>query len=327
VSEERHRLAVEANKVGTWDYDLISNEGRWSDQAKQLLGLPLDVSPSAEVFRSMVSPEDWFAVQERWRAALDPANGGHFISEHQVSRLDDSIRRWLYFAGQVFFDERSGKPLRAVGIVLDSSDRKEVEERQRVMLREMNHRVKNTLAVVQAIVSQTIRLTRDPQEAFEQIQSRVMSIARTHDFLDQSHVGESSIRGLVALELEPLAGDTPLRLRLGGPSVLLGSSAVLSLGLTLHELGTNAVKYGALAVPEGRVEVSWFLRDDKGRTFVDLLWKESGGPTVRTPKRKGFGSRLIEGSIAGTLGGSVSIDYDPAGIVARLSFPFSATAH
>lgn len=327
VSEERHRLAVEANDVGTWDYDLVRGEGRWSDQAKRLLGLPAESNPSEEVLHAMVSPEDWFTVQQKWRAAVDPDGGGRFASEHQISRADDSARRWCYFAGQVFFDEESRRPVRAVGIVLDTTDRKEVEERQRVMLREMNHRVKNSLAVIQAIVSQTIRLTSNPQEAFEQIQSRVMSVARTHDFLDRSRVGEASMRGLLALELEPLVEDAPLRLRLEGPAVLLGSSSVLSLGLTLHELGANAVKFGALAVPEGRVEINWGLRDDRGRTFVDLYWKESGGPAVHVPKRKGFGSRLIEGSIAGTLGGSVNIDYNPAGMVARLSFPLAAANH
>jgi two-component sensor histidine kinase len=153
-----------------------------------------------------------------------------------------------------------------------------------------------------------------------------MSIARTHDFLDRSSVGEASIRRLVAMELEPFVDDMATRVRMDGPVILLESSPVLALGLTLHELATNAAKYGALSEPQGRIQVTWSLRSEGDQTFVDLEWKESGGQTVVPPRRRGFGSRLIEGSIAGTLAGSVTMDYLAEGLVARLSFPLPAAA-
>jgi PAS domain S-box-containing protein len=324
ISEERHRLAVEANDVGTWDYDLLSGEVRWSDQFKQLWGLPLDAPADRELLRPLLSAEDWFSLQTAWRAAEDPQGDGRINVEYQIHRADDSARRWCAFSGQVFFDDRRRKPVRAVGIMLDTTDRKGIEERQRLMLREMNHRVKNSLAVVQAIVSQTVRMTPDPAEAFERIQSRVMSIARTHDFLDRSSVGEASIRRLVAMEIEPFVDDMATRVRMDGPVILLESSPVLALGLTLHELATNAAKYGALSSPAGRIDVTWALRSEDDQTFVDIEWKESGGQGVLPPQRRGFGSRLIEGSIAGTLGGTVTLDYLPEGMVARLSFPLPA---
>ena len=326
ISEERHRLAVEANNVGTWDYDLASGEYRWSDQCLQLWGLPPDTPNDRELLRALVTAEDWFVIEQQWRAALDPQGDGRIAVECPIRRADDSARRWCAFSGQVFFDDQRRKPLRAVGIMQDITDRREGEERQRMMLREMNHRVKNSLAVVQAIVSQTIQMTPDPTEAFERIESRVMSVARTHDFLDRSSFGEASIRQLITVEMEPFVDDMASRLRMGGPVVLLDSSAVLALGLTIHELATNSVKYGALSIPTGRIEVSWHARGEGDQTSVDMEWKEVGGQPVLPPRRRGFGSRLIEGSVAGTLGGSVKIEYDPGGIIARLSFPIRAAA-
>jgi PAS domain S-box-containing protein len=321
VSEERHRLAVEANEVGTWDYDIVTGEHRWSDQFKALWGLPLDAPCDLAVLRALISREDWERVRERWRVATDPNGEGRISIECELRRANDDERRWATFAGQVFFDEYRHRPLRAVGIMIDATDRKALEERQRLVLREMNHRVKNSLAVVQAIVSQTIRMSRNPAEAFERIQSRVMSVARTHDFLDRSSSTEASLRQLIAIELEPFVEDMPNRVKLEGPVVILESSSVLALGLTFHELATNSVKYGSLSTPKGRLEITWRLRTGGEKPIVEILWNELDGPVVRTPRRRGFGSRLIDGSVGGNLGGTVEADYSPTGLKVRLSFP------
>jgi PAS domain S-box-containing protein len=327
VSEERHRLAVEANEVGTWDYDIVTGEHRWSDQFKALWGLAVDAPCDLASLRALISREDWERVRDRWRAATDPNGEGRISIELELRRANDDERRWATFAGQVFFDEYRHKPLRAVGIMIDATDRKALEERQRLVLREMNHRVKNSLAVVQAIVSQTIRMSRSPAEAFERIQSRVMSVARTHDFLDRSSSTEASLRQLIAIELEPFVDDMRNRVKLDGPLVILESSSVLALGLTFHELATNSVKYGSLSVPKGRLEVTWRLKTDGEKPpVVEIIWNEVDGPLVRTPKRRGFGSRLIDGSVGGNLGGTVEADYSPTGLKARLSFPLRPVA-
>jgi PAS domain S-box-containing protein len=325
ISEEHQRLAVEANEVGTWDFDMVTGEHRWSDQFKKLWGLSMDAPCDPAALRPLVGQKDWEMILDRWRAAADPEGDGRVSIEYEIRRADDDARRWCSFAGQIFFDERQRNPLRAVGIMIDATDRKEVEERQRQILREMNHRVKNSLAVVQAIVSQTIQMTPSPKEAFERIQSRLMSVSRTHDFLDRYGSGEASLRKLIDGELEPFADKIPGRVTLDGPVVMLESASTLALGLTFHELAMNSVKYGALSVPEGRLEVSWRVHDGAERPVVDITWIERGGPAVRSPRRAGFGSRLIEGSVRGNLGGSVEIEYAPTGIRTRLSFPLRPT--
>jgi two-component sensor histidine kinase len=202
----------------------------------------------------------------------------------------------------------------------DVTERKAIEERQRLILREMNHRIKNSLALVQAIVSQTIRTTPDPNAAFERIQSRLMSLARTHDFLNKGNWAGVSLRALIAGEMEPFM-DGSDRFVMRGDQVVLDSSAMFALGLTIHELGANAVTHGALSVPDGTVEVDWFVTGPENDRRVEIDWIERNGPAVEAPSRRGFGSRLIEANVRATLGGTVELDYAKRGLRAKLSFP------
>jgi two-component sensor histidine kinase len=257
--------------------------------------------------------------RQLWEQGLDPAGSGRVQLEFEITRADDGARRWCAMAGQIYFDPVTKKALRAVGIMTDITERRQIEERQRLILREMNHRVKNSLALVQAIVSQTIRSTKDPQMAFERIQSRLMSLARTHDFLNKGNWAGVSLRALIEGELSPFA--PPERFELRGEQVALDSSTMFALGLTIHELASNAVRHGALSVPDGTVEVDWFVSGTDGGRKIEIDWSERGGPEVGKPTRTGFGSRLIQANVQATLGGSVDIDYARHGIRAKLAFP------
>jgi PAS domain S-box-containing protein len=320
ISEERRRLAVEANNIGTWDYDMIAGEHRWSDQYKRLWGMPVDAPSDRRLLHPLVDAEDWEVIRRSWEAASDPAGDGRIFLEYRHRRADDGATRWAMFAGRIFFDEARRRPVRAIGIMLDTTERREAEERQRLILRELNHRVKNNLAVVQAIVSQTIRMSPRPAEAFERIQARLMALARTHDFLNQSEWGGVSLQALLRGELEPHTATGGDRITLSGEPVQLESTVALALGLVLHELVTNAVKYGSLSVERGRLSVTWKVEREGSPTLV-LDWIESHGPPVRTPRKLGFGSRLIDGSVRGRLAGDVTIDYAREGLKVRLSFP------
>ena len=225
------------------------------------------------------------------------------------------------FNGRIFFDDAHRRPVRAVGVMLDTTERREAEERQRLILRELNHRVKNNLAVVQAIVSQTMRMSPKPSEAFERIQARLMAISRTHDFLNMSDWGGVSLGRLLEGELEPHTSLDPERIVLDGQVIVLDSTTALSLGLVFHELATNAAKYGALSVETGRLQVCWQLTAENEAGTIRIDWIESGGPPVRTPRRKGFGSRLIEGSVTGRLGGTVETEFARDGLRCRMIFP------
>ncbi len=321
ISEERHRLAVEANDVGTWDFDMVSGEHRWSAQFRRLWGLPPEAPADVGLLRPLVDETDWTMIRARWQSACDPAGDDRISLEYQIRRADDGARRWAMFNGRIFFDDAHRRPVRAVGVMLDTTERREAEERQRLILRELNHRVKNNLAVVQAIVSQTMRMSPRPSEAFERIQARLMAISRTHDFLNMSDWGGVSLGRLLQGELEPHTSLDPERIVLDGRVVVLDSTTALSLGLVFHELATNAAKYGALSAETGRLKVRWELSGEGEAETISIDWIESGGPVVRTPRRKGFGSRLIEGSVTGRLGGTVETDFARDGLRCRLVFP------
>jgi two-component sensor histidine kinase len=300
---------------------MLGGEHRWSDQYKRLWGLPLDAPADPRLLHPLVAADDWDMIHKTWDAATRPGSDGRIALEYRIRRADDGMPRWAMFSGQIFFDEAQRRPVRAVGIMLDTTERREQEERQRLILRELNHRVKNNLAVVQAIVSQTLRMSPRPAEAFERIQARLMAVARTHDFLNLSDWGGVSLEALLRGELEPHGAGSD-RVTLVGVPVFLDSTVALALGLVLHELATNAAKYGALSVEQGRIEVRWRIEpkeDDLPLLVLD--WIETGGPTVRQPRRLGFGSRLIEGSVTGRLNGSVDIEYARDGLRCRLAFP------
>jgi two-component sensor histidine kinase len=199
------------------------------------------------------------------------------------------------------------------------AERDRAARRQAMLLHELNHRVKNTLATVQAIAGQTLRRDTDPEEARSVFLARLLALSKTHDLLTASGWTGSDVRQVVAAELVPFRDETrPGRVTLDGPAVTLAPNATVSLGMAIHELVTNAVKYGALSVPGGSVAVAWSVTAEGRRGTVDrrlqLRWQEEGGPPVTPPTRRGFGSRLIERGLARELGGTAQIDFAPGGV-------------
>jgi PAS domain S-box-containing protein len=207
----------------------------------------------------------------------------------------------------------------------DITERKHAEERQRLLVNELNHRVKNSLAVVQAIARQTLREGRDVGEAREALTARLVALAGAHDILTQEQLAGADL--VEVIERAVLAQlDRPERVTLAGPHVGVPPHAVVSLSLALHELATNALKYGALSTAAGRVELSWRLAEQDGSRRLHLRWAERGGPTVAPPSRKGFGSRLIERSLAADLGGEVRLTFEPTGVVCEIEAELPADA-
>lgn len=193
-------------------------------------------------------------------------------------------------------------------------------QRQKLMIDELNHRVKNTLATVQSIAMQTARSARDPATFAESFQARLMALSHTHNLLTQSHWAGAGLAEILRHETEAHGAHRVLP---NGPTVALEPAAALSLGMIVHELATNAAKYGALSAAEGRVLVDWSLSPDQ---VLSLSWKEVGGPAPTPPERKGFGSRLIERNVRHDLAGSVEILYAPEGLIADFTIPLSQKA-
>jgi PAS domain S-box-containing protein len=207
-----------------------------------------------------------------------------------------------------------------------AAERARAEEQQRLLTAELQHRIKNTLAMVQAIATQTLRNAETKEEAAEAFGGRLQALARGHDLLTQASWDATPIRAVVEGALAPHRPTGTDRIRAGGPDLQLDAKAALALALALHELATNAVKYGALSNDSGEVEATWAVDVTGGAPILRFRWQERGGPPVRSPTRRGFGSRLLERGLAGQLGGEMKLAYEPSGLVCTLEAPLGGTS-
>jgi two-component sensor histidine kinase len=195
-------------------------------------------------------------------------------------------------------------------------------EHQKLLIDELNHRVKNTLATVQSIATQTLRTAESRQDAQEALEKRLIALSRAHDVLTRESWEGANLTEVVIRALEPYQVHGENRLHIRGPNVRLTPRMALALAMALHELATNAVKYGALSNRSGTVEVSWTVQNGVAPPRLNLRWVEAGGPPVVAPRRRGFGSRLVERSLAHDLAGRVDITFAPSGVVCSVDAPF-----
>lgn len=208
--------------------------------------------------------------------------------------------------------------IRAIATVSDIAERKRTEAQRELLLAELNHRVKNTLAVVQGLAHQTFRKTDTAaRRAFE---GRLQALATAHDLLTRSHWESTALHQLVSDALKP-AGANRARIEVSGPAIRLSPHAALTIALALHELFTNTLKYGALSDETGQVRLAWDQAEGDGRLRIE--WREQGGPPVVPPKHRGFGSLLLERTLAKDLDGRVALAFEPAGVVCVIEMPIS----
>jgi len=221
--------------------------------------------------------------------------------------------------------DASGKLVGAVNMLVDITDRKRGEEQQTLLIRELHHRVKNTLATVQAIMGSTARASNTIEEFQQSFTGRIVALARTHTSLAEDRSQSITVRDLLCSELDPYDDGTEHRLRLEGPPIKLPSTIALPLGMAIHELTTNAVKYGSLSVLGGSLTVTWTLAglEDGGELAID--WVERDGPLVHPPTRRGFGSQLLERVLNNQIGARAAIFYNPEGLRAHIDVPLTFT--
>lgn len=215
----------------------------------------------------------------------------------------------------------AGQIIELIPSGVDITDRKRAEAHRELLLKELSHRVKNSLATVQAMASHTLRDNNDMESFRSAFLGRLRAISACHELLVNAELVDADLRALVESQVSPYAGDTSSSLSLDGPRITISGEQAHAFGLILHELATNAAKYGGLSVPEGRVEISWRAICEEGRNWLELDWREAGGPGVTPPTRRGFGSVLIERSLGHSVGGESDIDYEPDGLKARFRLP------
>ena len=253
--------------------------------------------------------------------------GEGYIVEKRIVRKDGRVI-WIDVRSSTVRDA-AGRFLYGIRVAQDITDRKQAELKQKLLLDELNHRVKNTLATVQSLASQTLRGAGSLEEFRPAFEARIVALSKTHDLLTTRNWQGADLHEVVMRQLAPYAVD-PARLTLEGEAVALTPRAALTLSMVLHELATNAAKYGALSIPAGRLEVRWSIERGvagagaaaaaPGR--VRLAWRERGGPPVSPPQRRGFGSRLIERS-SHELDGEMELAFDPAGLRYVITIPLT----
>ena len=224
--------------------------------------------------------------------------------------------------------DADGKLIGAINMLVDITERKKAENRHKVLIDELNHRVKNTLATVQSLAGQTARYAEGLDDFVHRFEARLLALSRTHDLLTLRHWENAPLEALAREVLVPLIGDAADRMKVCGDPVELDARSALSMTMTLNELATNAMKYGALSSQTGGLSVMWRLEDDINRQSILVLeWREFGGPPVKPPARRGVGSRLMERCIERDLAGEFDLAFEPQGVFCRMSIPVgTATA-
>ena len=200
-------------------------------------------------------------------------------------------------------------------------ERQRTHERQALLIRELHHRVKNTLATVQGLLGATARSTKDVDTFYQSFSDRIVSLGKTHNLLTEDYWQTAPLRELLQNELGHYNDGTANRITLEGPAVELAADLAVPTGMAIHELTTNATKYGALSLPSGRVTVSWSVDQRDAERVLELSWVESGGPVVKAPERKGFGSTLLQRVLAQQCNADVDISYEAEGLHFRMVAP------
>lgn len=315
AQRSRLELAVEATGLGLWEWDLRADRLTFTDRNRAIYGL----APGAEVdidgYMQMVHNKDRDGLHQAYLAARDMSGGGEFSHEYRVFRTDREPI-WVQTSGRVICDE--GGPMQVVGTTLDITARRKAEENRELVLGELGHRAKNGLSIVMALVSQTAR-NAPSVAAFEAIlTARLQSMADSQTLVTTSGGRPPLLSDLVDLVLKPF-DLSRFDLDEGLSKVGLTPDMALALALLLHEMATNALKYGALSATGGRVAIGCaFARPG----HAVMAWEERGGPPVSLSNKLGFGSRLLQAALRNQ-GGGVEARFDPHGFNARLEFPIA----
>ncbi|OKO71062.1 HWE histidine kinase domain-containing protein [Bradyrhizobium sp. AS23.2] len=311
-SEERRSMAIAAGKMGSWDWDWINGDWMWDEGQYRIFGVtPETFNVTSANIQALLHPGD----ADQFSRAVAAFNTGAraYEGEFRVSRPDGEVR-WCVGTAAATVDH-AGRVVRVSGVTVDITERKRAEERQNLLAREVDHRAKNALALAQSIV----RLTRaDEVKAYvNAVEGRINALARVHTILSLSSWQGAKLSKLIEEEVAPYSRDG--QIKLAGPEVQLRPATAQTLALALHELFTNSAKYGALSTRSGRLMIGWQVEDD----LLTLTWEETGGPHVRRPKSRGFGTRSLLASVESQLGGRAQFDWRAEGLLCRLEVPLA----
>lgn len=321
---ESVRLAIEGAGMATWELDLETLEGDWSPSRFAILGIPEPAARRGSLHQWLerIHPADRAMAEAALRDCLD--NGTPLRIDYRIARGDTGEERWLQSSGGRI-DDRALGGARFVGVSFDITDRKRSEQHMLLLINELNHRVKNTLSIVQGIAKQSFAADQAPPTSLAAFEGRIAALATAHDVLTRENWTPSSMSVLIHEVLAPHM-SRPSAFHLSGSPISVPPKTAVTLALAIHELATNATKHGALSTPQGMIHISWCIDDhvpEQPRLIFE--WRESGGPPVSVPDRRGFGTRMIERGLAAELGGNVRIHFDPTGVICTVDAPLPET--
>jgi PAS domain S-box-containing protein len=309
-SERRRTQAMAAGKMGSWDWDWLEGNWMWDEGQFRIFGVDpksFQITPSS--LQRLLHPDDGEKLR---RVFARFARGAKFYeAEFRICRPDGSVR-WCFGTAAATVDN-SNRVVRVSGVTVDITERKLAEERQTLLAMEVNHRAKNALTLVQSL----IRLTRgsDVKAYVDALEGRVIALAGVHTILALTSWKGAELRKLVDQELSPYYRNGQVVLQ--GGEIQLEPTTAQTLALVLHELATNSAKYGALSTLSGRLSIGWETRAEG----LEVMWRETGGPTVQAPRSRGFGTRSVIASVETQLGGAVKFDWRAEGVICQLTVP------
>lgn len=323
----KFELALKVSGLGLGTVDYVKDTITLDERAAEIFDLKAGVPLSRDALHERIHPEDWPEIDHQVEELLDPAYDDVIDVQHRVVHDNGDIV-WVSARKQVnFAPAKSGEtpvPVSGLVAIMDITQHKRDQEQIEYLMRELNHRSKNMLTVVQGLARQTFN--SGPPESFQdRFSNRINGLVRNADALVRTTWRHADLEDLARAHLQAFTDFSQNRVVIEGPALSLDPTAAQAIGMALHELSTNAVKYGALSNDSGTVKLSWNQASDDPDVF-EIVWQETGGPAVVEPERSGFGQTVMTDMAAASVDGDVEVDYPPEGLVWRLRMPKSALA-
>ena len=316
IKTEQLDLAVNAARLGTWTLDVKTRAIVTSDLCRRDYGWAPDNPFTYDDLLGLIHPDDRARRDRLVTHAF--ATGEDLDIEYRIIKPDGDMA-WILVRGRAQFDA-SGVPFRATGVSLDVTERKLAETRKNALISELNHRVKNTLAMVQSIALQTGIGVQSPTDFMQAFDGRIQALVSAHDLLTANSWSGAKLDDVIRRTVGPHAAG---RITIDGPPVQLKAEPAVTLHMAFHELTTNALKYGALSTPDGAISISWTIDRTASPPLIHITWAEHGGPPVTPPSRRGFGSNLLQTGLPREFGGEARLSFAREGLICDMRFPNS----
>ena len=322
LSSAEMEVGLEVARVGIGRVDYLNDTVRLDGISAELFGFPVGAEVPRSEFHGRIHPDDWVFVEREVDILLAPEEPDVIDLTHRIVQPNGDIR-WVNARKRVTFDKglRDDGPVEGVFAVVDVTDAKVAQAQTDLLIGELNHRTKNLVTVVQGI-SRLLARSVAPEDFPEHLNERLNVLVRNQDAMIKGGGGAFELQDVLRSQLAPFDEDLRSRVETRGAPMRITADAAQVIGMVVHELSTNAVKYGALSQRGGRVTVDWTATPDA--SMAELHWQESGGPKVQQPARKGFGSQVLQTLPKLTLDGEVDISYGESGVHYSLRFPKSA---